>query len=241
MRVAILETDTPSDSVYSKYGRYGQIFENMLKNAGFNGECRFYNVVNGEYPVESENIDAYLITGSKHNCYDNDKWIVDLVEFVKNTKDKPFIGICYGHQIVARALGAKTGPHPDNEWELSVVPMKMTNLAKQVFNTAKDQDTISIMQMHRDIVHELPRDTELLASNENCKVQGFYKKNKYWCVQGHPEFDSFIINEIVKSRKEGGIFSEELANDALNRSNNQVDSDVLAKSIVEFLNQSVCT
>lgn len=86
MRVAILETDTPVDSVVEKLGSYGDIFTRLLRDSGLTDEhtIETYDVVSKmEYP-DPEGLDAILLTGSKFTVYHNDEWIVKLVDFTKD-------------------------------------------------------------------------------------------------------------------------------------------------------------
>ncbi|ANB11157.1 putative amidotransferase [Sugiyamaella lignohabitans] len=95
------------------------------------------------------------------------------------------------------------------------------------------------MEMHRDIVPDLPINTELLFSNDICYNQGFYRKDSILTVQGHPEFNEDIINKIVDVRADTGVISPELANDARNRSGDRNDGPGLAKVMVKFITEGL--
>ena len=73
-------------------------------------EFHVYDVQQGEYPADIDEVDAYLITGSKSSVYDDEPWIATLMEFVRelDRRRKKLVGICFGHQLVAHALGGKT-------------------------------------------------------------------------------------------------------------------------------------
>src|SRR5690606_29661290 len=87
------------------------------------------------YPVWEENvypnideIDAVLITGSKYNAYDPLAWITRLVEYTKKcieTKRVKVVGICFGHQIAARALGGRVARN-DKGWEIAAINVDLT-------------------------------------------------------------------------------------------------------------------
>lgn len=117
-----------------------------------------YDIVNGtEYP-NLEDVDAILLTGSsawlllfihksianltnilEHDSFADDPWIKTLVEFTKKAyaHDRVrIIGICFGHQIVGRALGAPVG-RSDAGWEISVCGMDLTEKGKELFGTEK--------------------------------------------------------------------------------------------------------
>jgi GMP synthase-like glutamine amidotransferase len=89
--------------------------------------------------------------------------------------------------------------------------------------------------MHKDIVFEYPKDVEKLGASPRCLVQGMYKKDKFISVQGHPEFNEDIMVELVKTRNKQGIFEDEQARDALERSGKHHDGVVIAKAFLGFL------
>lgn len=70
------------------------------------------------------------------NAFDNDPWVVRLVGFVKEVlaQDRvKIIGVCYGHQIVGRALGAKVAKSESGAWEVSVCRVNQTEKGKELF------------------------------------------------------------------------------------------------------------
>jgi hypothetical protein len=86
------------------------------------------------YPSLSQ-IDAILLTGSKHNSFDNDPWILKLVSFVEEVlrqRRVRIIGVCFGHQIVGRAMGTRVG-RSERGWEVSVVPIELTEKGREIF------------------------------------------------------------------------------------------------------------
>ncbi|KAF5097778.1 hypothetical protein D0Z00_002297 [Geotrichum galactomycetum] len=248
-RVAIIEADTPVPAVVAELGTYGTIFTNLLVAAGLSQETTRYSVHHVvEHPENLPNLedrtdplDAVLISGSKHNSYDDIDWINQLAAFVNAAlaKGVRVVGICFGHQVIARALGAKVGVNPKG-WEIAAVPITLTEKGQEVFAELADMaasanGTINIMQMHRDIVFEVPTGTELLAYNEICGVQGFYKPGAILTVQGHPEFTEFIETSLISLRRDLGAFAAELAEDGLKRTHDRNDGPVIAQSIVRFI------
>lgn len=147
-RLAILVTDEPLPSVAAKLGRFDTIFTTVLRSACASLDppqalesqltLTSHDVAAGDletvYP-DPATIDAVLITGSRHSAYANDDWIVRLTEYTRRLLEGRrvrVIGVCFGHQIVARALGARVGRSP-NGWELSVVRVELTEEGKGVF------------------------------------------------------------------------------------------------------------
>lgn len=262
VKVAIIEVDTPTPPVLEAYGSYGDIFTRLLEAGGLDLSkedvtVEKYNVVEAPEnfpslaPGSPQRPDVVLVTGSRHNSYDSHPWILKLVEFVQQclgvadssdeTDSKPVktIGICYGHQIIGRALGSKVGPNPKG-WEISNTPIKLTDAGVRIFPEFKETGTINIMEMHRDIVFDEPKaleGVEITAKNEVCEIQGLYKKGYLWSLQGHPEFDKFIEQHLIINRHKVGLFNDELVADGLSRLETPQDGNTIAKSMVRFINE----
>ena len=144
LRIAILECDTPRDKTRARYGGYGGVFTALL-NAGAAALepplspsdlqiSIFDSVTKQEYP-SLDDIDGILISGSKYNSFDDDPWILKLVAFVEGVLKQRrvrIVGVCFGHQIVGRALGARVG-RSDKGWETSVTAIDLTKKGQQIF------------------------------------------------------------------------------------------------------------
>lgn len=145
IRLAILEADTPIPPIKAKYQSYGGVFTHMFKQAcaslprpvPLESQLALssHDIVNDPtaYP-DPETIDAVLITGAKYNAFDSDEWIERLVQFTKRCLEGGrirVIGVCFGHQIIGRALGAKLGRNTRG-WEVSVVEHELTDEGKKV-------------------------------------------------------------------------------------------------------------
>jgi hypothetical protein len=147
LRIAFLECDIPLVSTQARYGSYGGVFTELLR-AGADAEqqaglsstsglvlSRFDVVHAQEYP-SLEDIDAVLITGSRYNSFDDDDWILKLVSFTRyllcEQQRVRVVGVCFGHQIVGRALGARVDRNPGG-WEVSVVAVDLTKRGQELF------------------------------------------------------------------------------------------------------------
>lgn len=148
------------------------------------------------------------------------------------------IGVCFGLQIIGLALGM-TVDRNEKGWELSVLPMKLTPTGQRLFHPSLKSDTLSIFQLHRDIVRieekDLPEGVENLGYTDVCQIQGMYQKGRFISVQGHPEQNSDILKEIIISRTEMGVFTKELAEDATKRLGDAHDGVAVACAFLRFL------
>ena len=103
MKLAILETGRPPGDLAVKFGDYPAMIARML-GPGFDIET--FDVAAGTTPVDPSH-DAYLITGSPAGVYDPLPWIADLSRFIRSADGSKMVGICFGHQIMAEALGGR--------------------------------------------------------------------------------------------------------------------------------------
>ncbi|KAI9709600.1 MAG: hypothetical protein M1828_002408 [Chrysothrix sp. TS-e1954] len=244
LRIAILECDTPLDQTREKYGGYGGVFKALL-HAGANAlgdervsaegglDISTWDVVNKQDYPDHDEIDAILITGSRFNSFDNDEWILKLVSYTEQLLKQDrvrIIGVCYGHQIVGRAMGAPVG-RSDKGWEASVTLMKLSEKGQALYR----KEILSIHQMHRDVVKSYPPGVEELGSSPRCDVQGMYAKNRLMTVQGHPEFNEQIMRELLESRHFQGIFDDKLYDDAMSRVANHHDGVIVGAAFLRFL------
>ncbi|KAL4784226.1 class I glutamine amidotransferase-like protein [Aspergillus varians] len=245
LRLAVLECDTPAPSSNAKYGGYVGVFTSLLHASiqelhkpnpvspdSILDISRFDVVTAQEYP-SLENVDAVLLTGSKHNSFEDDPWILKLVEFTKKAIADPrvkLLGICFGHQIIGRAMGVEVGRNSAG-WEIAVCEVRLSEKGRELFGV----ETLKIQQMHRDIVFAHPDGVVPLGASPTCEVQGMYKEGKFITVQGHPEFREDIVTEVVRLRAEAGVFDKEQAEDALSRAGKPHDGIAIGVAFLKFL------
>ncbi|RDA89352.1 hypothetical protein CP532_6127 [Ophiocordyceps camponoti-leonardi (nom. inval.)] len=246
LRLAVLECDRPQPQTRHIHNSYTGVFTALLGSASNQLDpprqldslvsIKGYDVVNElhTYPA-LDDIDAVLITGSRHTAFDDDPWIKNLVEFTKKALDSGrirVIGVCFGHQIVGRALGARLA-QSDNGWEVAVTDVDLTDKGKALFGL----DKMRIHQMHRDIVVDFPPDAVPLGSNSFCSVQNMYQPGRYLTVQGHPEFTDDIISEILFNRHTVGIFSDEVYEDGIRRAALPHDGVSVGRAFLKFMRE----
>jgi GMP synthase-like glutamine amidotransferase len=148
LRIAILEADHPLKNTAERWGTYGGVFTNLLQNAATSLGWNVISTLNvtkwdierhQNFPPSLDSIDGILITGSRASAFDDTPWIVALVEYVRTALSIPkskrrvkIIGVCFGHQIVARALGC-TVDRSENGWEASVTKFLLSDAGCEIF------------------------------------------------------------------------------------------------------------
>ncbi|KAK3900530.1 hypothetical protein C8A05DRAFT_45647 [Staphylotrichum tortipilum] len=257
LRLAILETDTPVPATHALYSGYLGVFTHLFTRAASPIPLSAVLTLTGHHIVPDndndpaflialptapapsaaypplDEVDAILVTGSKHNAFDDHPWIEELVGYVRKAVEGgrvKVLGVCFGHQIVARAMGVRVGRAEG--WEVSVTEARLTGRGREVFG---GRETLQIQQMHRDQVFGLPPNAELLASTDACANHGFLIPERVITVQGHPEFTAAIMREILDLRHDTGLFPEELYRAGLARNGDHHDGVLIAQAFLKFL------
>jgi len=228
IRLALLICDKPIPAVLETHGDYLAIFTRLFRESLPDPRVEFtlegFDVVHKqEYPSLDVGYDGVIITGSSASAYADLPWIPPLVSYVKSLAEtKPqvkIIGICFGHQVVARALGGECVPN-NGKWEVGVTDIELTDTGKEIFGLPR----IRIQQMHRDHVPVLPPKFLLLGSTPVSEIQGMIlpyesspSETHIFCVQGHPEFLPDIVNKIVDFRGKSGVMDPATVKDGHER------------------------
>jgi glucosinolate gamma-glutamyl hydrolase len=245
-RFAVLVTGHPMDSIKKSFGDYGKMISDALRSEG--EEWISYNVVDDQFPSDEEirSFDGILLSGSKHDAHANDPWIQKLrklvVDCATNFQDKKIVGICFGHQLIANALGGVSG-RSNCGWEVGIKHIQVSDRFKQIFNDYQEVlngmqgNSFKILEVHQDQVLELPDGAELLASSANTKVEMFSWGKNVLCVQGHPEFNEQIVKMIVDARKDE-VIPTEIAATAVHSLSQGTDNSSLRLLLKKFLHSS---
>ncbi|OJJ56120.1 hypothetical protein ASPSYDRAFT_157286 [Aspergillus sydowii CBS 593.65] len=246
IRIAVLECDTPPERINLKYDGYYGVFSKLLRRSAeilrheqldpdSGLEISRWDVVSEQAYPALEDVDGIVLTGSKHNAFDDSPWILKLVEFTRNAIQDPrvkLLGVCFGHQIIARALDAQVS-RSSAGWEVSVCEVRLTPAGKELFGL----DTLQIHQMHRDIVSAYPPDIIPLGDSPICQVQGMFLPGRFITVQGHPEFNDEITVEVVILRGAQGIFTKEQTEDGLSRAGRPHDGVAVGMAFLKLMIQ----
>lgn len=191
-----------------------------------------YDVALGEFPETVDTCDGYVITGSPNGVYDTDSWITDLMQFVRDcyAAEKKLVGICFGHQILAHALGGHT-EKSEKGWGLGLKPFDV--VAQKPWMT-EPVGQFGLYFVHQDQVQQLPAEAELLGGNGFCPNAMFVMDDRVLGVQGHPEFTKPIMEDILAG-KVGNVSEGVVKTAVFSVQNGTPDNDTFAQWIVNFL------
>lgn len=203
MKLGILICDHVQSQLQHEFGDYQDMFINAIikSNSGIkNLKLSFYDVQKGQYPSNINDCDAYMSTGSKYSVYENQAWITQLLAFIKSLyiAKKPFVGICFGHQLMAQALGGLV-EKSDKGWGVGVTNSKV--IKKQPW-MKPHLNSVNLVVSHQDQITMLPTNAQVLISSEFCPYYMIQIENHFLGIQGHPEFSRDYSKALMLSRKD---------------------------------------
>jgi GMP synthase-like glutamine amidotransferase len=232
MRIGVLEAGKIPVDFGERYDGFPKMFETLLGAVDPTLAFKTYPVVDGVFPASVSAEDGWLVTGSRHGVYDDLPWIAPLKEFLRRAVDAgiPVIGICFGHQILAEALGGKV-VKVQQGWGCGV---QRYALSKRLPFLDGLPEHFALNAMHQDQVVVLPPGAEVIATSEFCPYASLAYGGNALSFQGHPEFSRDFVRELLLTRR-GAAIPVETADVALSELDRSTDHEAVARSIVGFL------
>lgn len=221
MKIGILQTGHAPEPLEKKFGDYDAMFRTLLDGNGF--DFVTYAVVDGKFPSDPDEADGWLITGSRHGAYEDHPWIPPLEELIRqiHAAGKPLIGVCFGHQIIAQALGG-TVEKFGKGWAIGRTEYDY------------DGESVSLNAWHQDQVTQRPDGARLLGSNPFCENAMLAYGDTIWTVQAHPEYSNDFIQGLMETRGKG-VVPDALMKDAKTRETAPDDNKRIGRLMADFL------
>ncbi len=225
MRIGILQTGHAPEELLPTTGDIAVHFERLLAGNGFTFAT--YYVVDMHFPATINECDGWLITGSKHGSYEDIDFIAPLETFIRDVyaADIPLVGICFGHQIIAQALGGKVEKFAGG-W----------SIGRQTYDW--NGETIALNAWHGDQVTRLPADAKVFASSDFCEYAALVYGNRVFTTQPHPEYGAEFIGGLVNFRGPGLVPDDLLAQSRATL-HEPLDSPRIAAQIAQFFKERV--
>ncbi|MFN3936743.1 MAG: type 1 glutamine amidotransferase [Gemmobacter sp.] len=223
MQIGILQTGHAPAQLAGEMGDYPDMFRRLLAGHGFS--FRTWQVVDMEFPPDIHAADGWLLTGSKHGVYEDHPFIPPLEDFIRaaHAAGVPMVGICFGHQIIAQALGGKVEQFAGG-WAVGPTEYDFGGRS------------LTLNAWHRDQVTEVPPGATVVATHPFCRNAALVYGDRAFTVQAHPEFRPEFLQGLMQVRGPG-LVPDPLLKDAAARLDRPLDDAVLADRIAAFFRQ----
>jgi GMP synthase-like glutamine amidotransferase len=197
MLIGILQAGQLPDQLRDTTPDYPEMFEALLEGNGFT--FKSWLVEEMEFPDAVTDADGWLITGSKHGAYSPLPFIAKLEDFIRKAyaRHVPMAGICFGHQVIATALGGTVEKFSEG-WSVGPQPYDFSG------------ETLVLNAWHQDQIVALPADATVWASSEFCKYAGLRYGDRAISVQAHPEYGDAFIKGLINFRGRGVVPDDRL-------------------------------
>lgn len=253
LKLAVLECERLQDhlapAVFERTGGYLQLLQKAFAhviarsstllqpqitvppNLSFTG----FDVKAGEYPKDVTDFDGVLITGSLSGVYEDEPWIHRLLDEIRdlNKERVKTVGISFGHQAIAQALGGHVAPNPKGS-EVSVRKARLTEAGEHVFLPSLKE--FRLHYHHNDAILKLPPDFLNLATNNVTEFQSIYKRQQFLTFCGHPDYSHNIevLEKLLEYDREKLWVPEQLVEHGLATLSQPTDYEWVIKQILLF-------
>ena len=233
--LCIFQAGPINEKLISIYPSYDNMFCSLLKFKKRKWNVEVFNIYENKFPTDLKKFDGFIITGSAFGVYDKYPWITKLLKIIKKIADTeiPLVGICFGHQAIAEALGGKV-KKSDKGWGIGVSETFFKN--NKVWLT--DITKLQLIYFHQDQVIKLPSNAELIAGNKFCNIASFTLEESIFTLQGHPEFSIDFSLKLLEARKNDLDF--QIYSNAKNQfKKNQHEGLNISQNITNFLEKNI--
>jgi GMP synthase-like glutamine amidotransferase len=231
MRIGIFQAAPENPALTPKHGSEADNFIDLLAVTDSSLTFRIYYSLAGESPDHVDDCDAYLITGSPHGVYDQLDYMHNIGNFAHAAvQKKPFIGVCFGHQLLAHAFGGKV-EKSDKGWGVGIHRYEITDRPDWLDLEINGLQTIA---MHQDQVTFSPPGAKVIAGSSFCPNGLLQFAENVLTLQTHPEMKEGKARDLIdiRSEKIGAAKSAE----ALKSLEYDNEAELIARVFLKFLN-----
>ncbi len=233
MKIAILQCDNVLEKFQPQFGNYPAMVQRMFDDVVPAPEFTVFNCREGQYPDDIKDYDCYITTGSKASVYDDEEWIIRLIDFVRqlDRAQCKLIGICFGHQLIAMARGGKV-EKSSKGWGVGIASNEMVNTPQWMEEVP---DRLKILVSHQDQISVLPEGAQVLARTDFCPYFMLQWGDHFLSVQGHPEWRNEYSSTLINDRR--AIIPADTVEAGLKSLEQQPDNALFTRWIMRFVQQ----
>lgn len=234
-KLGILQCDRVAPDLVEHYGDYPEMFRNLFDSVLPGLDYASYDLTQNHFPGKLDECDAWLFTGSKWSVYDDELWIKRARElaYALHRAQCPLIGICFGHQLIAEALGGKVA-QSGKGWGVGAHTARIDQFAPWM---TPARSSLKLLVSHQDQVIDLPEKAQRLASHPFCYNDIVQFGDTTLTFQGHPEFTKGYSRDLMNKRK--STLGEDTHRVGLESLEGALDEAVAAQWLITFLQQAI--
>jgi GMP synthase-like glutamine amidotransferase len=195
MHIGILVANTDGSDFARRWPRDGEKFRALLQPLRPDWSFEAIQVKDNVFPDQLDRFDGFVITGSPASAGANEPWIVKLIELIReiDRKKRPTIGICFGHQLIGRALGGVVGKNPDG-WGFGISP---THFAASEPWMEPARKTLHLYAAHSEQLVQAPAGAVILGGDGFCAIGSYKIGDHIFTTEYHPEMTQGFITELA--------------------------------------------
>jgi len=231
MRIAILQCDEVLEKFQPEFGSYVEMIKHMFECIDDTFEFDSYDCRKEEYPDDLDAYDFFITTGSRASVYEKDIWIQTLIEFVRRLEreKRKFIGICFGHQILALAF--RTGVEKSEKgWGIGVATNRIVCTPRWMGEQKKN---LNIIVSHQDQIISLPKEARVIAESDFCPFFMVQWNDHFLSIQGHPEWNRVYSKTLINERRK--LIPQPIVEKGFQSLEKEPDNDCFIRWIIDFI------
>lgn len=231
-RIAVLLTNNDESEFSNKFPNDGAKVCSLLKRHRPTWRYEIYSVKDDVFP-EAGSADGYIITGSPASVHDSLPWISKLEILIRTLNDQqiPLIGLCFGHQVIATALGGRVARNPGG-WRFGIADSHYENLEPWMNPLTHH---MRLHACHSEQVTHLPPGARRLGGDAFCPIASFGCGGHIFTIQYHPEFTHNFMIALADAYR--GEVPDRVLDAGRRELDGPVHSEVFAQWAARFLDQ----
>lgn len=235
MHLAVLMTNTDESDFADRHPRDGEKFATMIASVRPDWQISVFAVKDGSFPRTLSGFDGIMITGSPASVHDPDPWISRLEKLVRDcvAARVPLFGACFGHQVIAKALGGTVEENP-NGWVFGLAEAEATDRPDWARGIG---DRFSQYAAHIEQVTSLPDGARAWARADHCDTVGFVIGNFVFTTQNHPEMSHAFMSALIEEY--GPKLPPDVVDTARSSMEGRADTDTFAEAVARFFEQAI--
>ena len=179
---------------------YESMFMDLYRSVCEDADFEVFHTMDGILPDKFDRDELYIITGSNNSAYEDVPWIESLKMWIRKAValQVKLLGICFGHQVIAHALGGNVVRHTGG-WGIGI---RESVIADEEMKPFFADGHLRLLYNHHDHVASLPDGATAIAYSEFCRYEGFRIDSHVLTFQGHPEFTPAYELHLIRNHAE---------------------------------------